>query len=102
MIDAVGLLFAKRIPDYPVELACRSEIGSKRLFDDYASPASFTCFIQVSRFQVLQNRVELVGSGRKIKKAIASRPMIFVDFIEALSQTFIAGLVVEFALVVTN
>ena len=50
MIDAVGLLFRKRISDDSVQLARRLQIRSEWFFNDYARPASFARLIQIGRF----------------------------------------------------
>src|SRR6266571_4473592 len=102
MIDSIGLLFRKRIVDNAIELARRGEIGSERLFDDYANPASFARVVQAGGFQVLENRFKLVWSGCKIEQAIAAGAVVFVDFIEAFCQALVTSFVAELALVIKN
>ena len=47
---------------------------------------------------MLQNRFELIGCDRQIKKPIATRATFLVDLVEAFGQSFIAGLILKFAL----
>src|SRR5437870_10671909 len=102
MVDPVGLLFVERTADDAIELARRGEIGSERFFDNYADPASLARFIQAGGFQVLENRFELIRSGRKIKKAIAAGAMVFVDFIQAFGQSFVTRFVFKLTPMIKN
>ena len=88
--------------DDAIELARRGEIGSERFFDNYPNPASFARLVQAGGFQVLENRFELVWSGRKIEKAIATRAVVFVDFIEAFGQPLVTRFIAELALVIKD
>src|SRR5438105_13877705 len=51
---------------------------------------------------MLENRLELIGRSRKIKKAIAAGAVVFIDFIETFSQRFVTGFVFELALMVKD
>src|SRR5438477_12964495 len=51
---------------------------------------------------MLENRLELIGSSGKIKKAVATGAVVFVDFIEAFGQRLVARFVFELALMVKN
>ena len=73
MIDPVGLLFGEGIAHDAIELARRGEIGAERFFDDDARPASFAGLVQARGFQVLEDRLELVGRDREIKETVAAR-----------------------------
>src|SRR5207248_4913625 len=102
MIDAVGLLFRKRISDDSVQLARRLQIRSEWFFNDYARPASFARLIQIGRFQVLENWFELIRTRRNVKEPIAPRAVVLVNFIQAFGQALVAGRVAKLALVIRN
>ena len=51
---------------------------------------------------MLENRLKLIGSSCKIKEAIATGAVVFIDFIEAFSQRFVTSFVLELALVVKD
>ena len=51
---------------------------------------------------MLQNRLELVGSRREIKKAVAAGAGFVVDFVETFRQRLVAGLVSELALMIED
>src|SRR6184192_4495898 len=51
---------------------------------------------------MLENRLELIGGSRKIKKAIAAGAVVFIDFIETFSQRVVTGFVFELALMVSD
>jgi len=59
---------------------------NRRLFHDYSCPASFAGLIQASSFQVLKNRIELIGSSGEIKDGCRGWPWFLIDFIEAFGQ----------------
>ena len=102
MIDPIGLFFCERIADDAIEFARGRKIGSERFFDDNPRPAPFARFVQTCRLQVFQDRFELIRRGREIKKTIAACPPLLVDLVQTLRQTFVAGLVFKFALVIKN
>ena len=67
MVDPIRLLLAERVADHAIELTRGSEITPKGLFDDHARPTSFARLIQTDGFEVLEDRLELVGRDREIK-----------------------------------
>ena len=102
MIDPIGLLLSKGILNDPVQLTSRREIGAEGFFDNDASPTSFLCFVQADRFEVFQNRLELIRRDRKIKEAISSRPALFVDLIQLSGESFVARLIAKVALMIKD
>ena len=74
VVDPVGLFFAEGIVDDAIEFAGRGEIGAERLFDDYSRPASLQRLVQASGFEVLKNRLELIGSSGEIKSRLPRVP----------------------------
>src|ERR1041385_1150548 len=73
MVYPIGLLFGKRIVNDTIKLARRGEIGSERFFDDDAYPATLARLVQAGRFELLENRFELIWTCRTIKQAIDAR-----------------------------
>src|SRR2546429_7552530 len=51
---------------------------------------------------MLENRLELIGRRRKIKKAVAAGAVVFINFIKTFSQRFVTGFVFELALMVKD
>ena len=68
MVDPIRLFFTEGIVDDAIELSRRGEIGPERFFHDYASPASFTGLVQAGGFQMLENRLKLIGRQRQNKR----------------------------------
>ncbi len=102
MIDPIGLLLAERVADYAIEFTGRSEIASEGLFNNHARPASFARLVQADGFEMLEDRLELVGPDREIKETIAARTTFLVDLVQALRQTFVAGFIAKIALMIEN
>ena len=102
MIDAIGLFLSKALPHYAIELACRSQIRPERLFNYDSGPAVLLRLVQAGGLEIFQDRFELIWSDGKIEKAVAARSAFLVDLIQALGQTFVSGLVLEFALMIKN
>ena len=102
MIDAVGLLFGKRTTHDAIEFARGGEIGAERFLDDDARPTAFACFVQAGAPEMFHDWFELIGRDREIEKSIAARAAFGVDLVQALSQTFVARLIAEVALMVVN
>lgn len=86
VVDSVGLLLAEGVADDAIELSRGVQVRAKRFFDDDACPAPFAGLVQAGGFQVLENRLELIGSGGEIKKPVAAGAVVLIDFIEAFGQ----------------
>ena len=57
----------------------------------------FARLVQTRFLQIFQDRLELVRRDREIKKPVAAGAALLVDLVEALRQTLVAGVIVEFA-----
>src|SRR5437762_12854093 len=102
MVDAVGLLLCEGIADDAIELARGGEISAERFFDYDACPTSFAGLVQARGFQVLENRFELVRTGRQVKETVAASAMAFVEFLETFGQPLITSFITKLALVIKN
>src|SRR5205814_3022849 len=102
VIGSVGLFFVKGIAYDAIELPRWGKIRPERFFDDYSSPTSFAGLVQAGGIKMLENRLELIGRRRKIKKAVAAGAVVFIDFIKTFSQRFVTGFVFELALMVKD
>src|SRR5256886_14947327 len=102
MVDAVGLLLCEGIADDAIELARGGEISAERFFDYDACPASFAGLVQSRSFQVLENRFELVRTGRQVKETVAARAMALVELLETFGQPFITSFITKLALMIKN
>src|SRR5207249_9898761 len=93
MVDPIRLLLAERVADDAIELARRSQITPKGLFDDHARPTSFARLIQTDGFEMLEDRRELVGRDREVKEPVAARAAFLVDLVQAFRHSFEAGFI---------
>ena len=53
-------------------------------------------------FQVLENRFELVRTGRQIKETVAARAMAFVELLETFGQPLVTSFITKLAPVIKN
>ena len=53
-------------------------------------------------FQVLENRFELVRTGRQVKKAVAARAVALVDLLETFGQLLVTSFIAKLTPVIKN
>ena len=81
-------------------MPCRFEIGAEWFLQNDARPASFASLVQSGFLQILHDRFELIRRSREVEKAIAARPALLVEPVEALREFLVTGFVAKLALMI--
>src|SRR6266853_4949936 len=77
VIDAVDLLFIENLLEVAVQLFCRSQISSERLFHDDASPFTVLFLRESGLAQLLHHGSEKLRRHRQVEEAVALRGVGF-------------------------
>ena len=86
--------------DVAIELLGGRQVCAERFLNDDARPTTFRRFVQSGRFQVFQDRLELLRRGREIEQPITARAAFLVGLLESFRERLVAFLVVELALMI--